>query len=278
MQWNTRRKVIDLSKGGIIMGIINATPDSFSDGGRYSGNAAVRRAIKLQQDGAQIIDIGGESTKPGADCVSLAEEIDRVVPVIEELRAASDVQISVDTSKAEVARLAIAAGADIVNDVTGCNGDPEMVSVCAEHEVGVVIMHMQGSPKTMQQNPSYDDVVSEVRAFFSERYSFLKSHGIRPDAICFDPGIGFGKTHEHNMTLLNAVGEISVHDRPILLGVSRKSLIGRALGLEDPKERDAATCALTVQARMAGCMLHRVHAVRENYDALKMIEEVIKYG
>ena len=259
------------------MGIINATPDSFSDGGDCAGDKAVLQAIKLQIEGAEIIDIGGESTKPGADSVSVDKELARVIPVIKGLRAVSEVLISIDTSKAEVARQAIDAGADIVNDVTGCS-DPEMAGVCAGAGVGIIVMHMQGSPKTMQTNPNYADVVSEVQEFFKNRYSYLKSQGVKHDAICFDPGIGFGKTHEHNLKLLNALGEISIENRPVLLGISRKSLIGKALGIEEPKMRDAATTALTTQARLAGCMLHRVHSVRENVNALRMVEEVMKYA
>jgi len=278
MQWKTRRRIIDLSQRGMVMGIMNATPDSFSDGGDCTSENAIRYAIRMMQEGAEIIDIGGESTKPGADPVSVDEELARVIPLIKDLRDVSDVLISIDTSKAEVARQAIEAGADIVNDVTGCTGDLEMASVCAETGVGIVVMHMQGTPKTMQANPSYADVVSEVQDFFKERYTYLKSQGVAHDAICFDPGIGFGKTQEHNLKLLNSLDKISIENRPLLLGVSRKSLIGKALGIEDPKQRDAATAALTTQARLAGCMLHRVHAVRENVDALRMIEEVMQHA
>lgn len=283
MQWQTRRRVIDLSERGMIMGILNATPDSFSDGGDYDvdGDAGLRCALKLIQEGAEIIDVGGESTKPSADPVSESEELRRVIPLIQNLRSVSDVLISVDTTKAEVARQAIDAGADIVNDVTGCSGDVKMAEVCAQSGVGVIVMHMQGTPKTMQENPSYDDVVEEVQSFFRERYAELTAKGVKGSAICFDPGIGFGKTHEHNLNLINALAEISIEGRPMMLGVSRKSMIGRALGTvesEDPKQRDAATVALTVHGRNLGCMLHRVHAVRENVDAMRMMEEVLKYG
>lgn len=278
MQWKTCRGIIDLSERGMVMGIVNATPDSFSDGGDHRGDNALDHAIRLMKEGAGIIDIGGESTKPGAEPVSLADELERVIPVIRALRSVSDVFISIDTSKGEVAREAIAAGADIVNDVTGCTGDAEMAKVCADSGVGVVVMHMQGSPETMQVNPSYDDVVNEVQAFFKERYIHLRSEGVEGEAICFDPGIGFGKRHEHNLKLLNSLDKVSIEGRPLLLGVSRKSLIGEALGIEDPKSRDAATTALTAQGRLAGCMLHRVHAVRENVDALRMVEEVMKYA
>ena len=278
MQWKTRRRAIDLRHDGIIMGIPHATPDSFSDGGQHEGEEAVRHAIRMQQDGAQIIDIGGESTRPGAAKVTVEEELSRVIPVIKKIREVSDVLISIDTSKAEVARKAIEAGADIVNDVSGCTADPEMISVCAETGAGIVVMHMQGTPQTMQDKPDYADVVSEVRAFFNERYATLTKAGVANDAICFDPGIGFGKTDTHYLTLMNALTEMAVQDRPVLLGVSRKSMIGRILEIEDAEDRDAATVALTTFARLSGCKLHRVHDVRKNYDAMRMIEEVMKYA
>ena len=276
MRWKTRRKIIDLSEHGMIMGILNATPDSFSDGGNFSVvETAVQHAIKMQQEGAQIIDIGGESTRPGAEKVSADLEIKRVVPVIEKLRSVSDVIISIDTSKAIVAEATIRAGADIVNDVSGCS-DPAMPEVCKEHGAGLVIMHMQGNPQTMQENPRYSDVVSEVREYFEERYESLVGMGIDPTCLCFDPGIGFGKSHEHNLTLIRELKSLPIKQRPLLLGVSRKSVIGKAVGIENPQERDGATVALTAAGRMAGCMLHRVHAVRENYDALRMVESVMQ--
>ncbi len=278
MRWKTRRRVIDLSHDGIIMGILNATPDSFSDGGEHHGEAAVRHAIKMLQDGAGIIDVGGESTRPGADKIGVEDELRRVIPVIKGIRDISDVLISIDTTKAAVAREAIKAGADIVNDVSGCMTDPEMISICVESGVGVVVMHMQGTPETMQDDPNYEDVVINIRDYFKERYQTLTECGVESDAICFDPGIGFGKTDDHNLTLMNTLNKMTVSGRPVLLGVSRKSMIGRTLEIEDAEDRDAATSGLTAFARLSGCMLHRVHDVRGNYDAMRMIEEVMKYG
>jgi len=269
-----------LDSEAVVMGILNATPDSFSDGGEYDTiNSAILRAVQMRNDGARIIDIGGESTRPGAVPVKKEEELSRVLPVIQELRKMPDfdeIFISVDTSKAAVAHDAIQAGADIVNDVTGCTGDPEMIRVCNEHGVGVVVMHMQGTPETMQKNPSYNDVLDELKTFFVERYRTLTEAGIEPEKICFDPGIGFGKTDEHNLQLLRNLGEVCIEKRPVLLGVSRKSLFGRLLGIDAPQERDAATIALTSLARNNGCMLHRVHDVKGNYDAIRMTEQWMK--
>lgn len=269
---------MDLSSDGMIMGILNITPDSFSDGGENNEGNAVWTAIKMQQDGAKIIDVGGESTRPGSVAVTLEEELKRVIPVIKGIRDVSDVLISVDTQKAAVASAAIDAGADIINDVSGCTADPEMVSVCAETGAGVVVMHMQGTPETMQQKPNYANVVEEIKRYFRERYKVLTDAGVAAEAICFDSGIGFGKTDEHNFQLLHALGEMQVESRPILLGVSRKSFIGRVLEIDEAVERDAATVALTTFGRLSGCKLHRVHDVRKNYDAMMMIEEVMKRG
>lgn len=261
------------------MGILNVTPDSFSDGGESNTmELAVKRAGEMRDDGALIIDIGGESTRPGAAVVSVEEEMARVVPVIRGLRERREfdgVYISVDTSKAAVARAAIEAGADIVNDVTGCTADAEMIGVCAEEGVGVVVMHMQGTPETMQDNPSYEDVRREVQGFFAERLETLVEAGVDAECVCFDPGIGFGKSDGHNLSLLANINEISVGGRPVLLGVSRKSLFGRLLGIKSPQERDAATVAVTTLARRCGCMLHRVHEVRGNHDALRMTEQLM---
>ncbi len=257
------------------MGILNVTPDSFSDGGvHFEIQAALTHARRMIAEGAAIIDIGGESTRPGAAPVSPEEEIARTVPVISALRNEWDGVISIDTSKAAVARAAIAAGADVVNDVSGLTEDPAMIEVCAESGVGVVVMHMQGSPRTMQLAPAYQNVVAEVRAFFQERFTTLTRAGITAEAICFDPGIGFGKDLEHNLSLLRALAEISTEGRPILLGVSRKSFIARLLGTPDPQARDWPTVAITAHARELGVMLHRVHEVKSNVQALRMIEAI----
>ena len=257
------------------MGILNVTPDSFSDGGRHANTeTAIRHAREMIRDGAALIDIGGESTRPGANSVSAANEIHRTAPVIAALRAEWGGWISIDTSKAEVAAAALAAGADIVNDVSGLRADPAMPGVCAGYGCGIVVMHMQGEPRTMQTSPHYEDVVAEVRAFFHERMTALTNAGIDPETLCFDPGIGFGKTLDHNLALLRALDTLGPPGRPLLLGVSRKSFIAKILGSEDLSLRDWPTVAITAQAREKNVMLHRVHDVRPNLEALRMTEAI----
>jgi len=226
-------------------------------------------------EGAALIDIGGESTRPGAVPVSAVDEIQRTVPVVRALRAEWDGLISIDTSKAAVAESALAAGADIVNDVTGLRGDPAMVEVCVSSSCGVVVMHMRGEPRTMQMAPEYADVVAEVREFFRERMEALIGAGMHLEALCFDPGIGFGKALDHNLALLRALGELSPVGRPLLLGVSRKSFIGAVLGTNDLGLRDWPTVAVTSRAREQGVMLHRVHDIRPNLEALRMTEAIL---
>ena len=226
-------------------------------------------------EGAELIDIGGESTRPGAASVGAAEEMMRTVPVIAALRAEWDGLISIDTTKAVVARAALAAGADIVNDVSGLLADDEMAAVCAASGCGVVVMHMQGIPQTMQKSPHYADVVGEVSKFFEERLATLTTAGIDPAALCFDPGIGFGKTLDHNLALLRALPQIAVAGRPLLLGVSRKSFIGKILGTADLDAREWPTVAITSNAREQGVMLHRVHSVKPNLEALRMTEAIL---
>ena len=276
MLWKTRRHSIDLSHHGMIMGILNTTPDSFSDGGRHARlEEALAHASLMISEGAGIIDIGGESTRPGAEPVSVADEIDRTAPVIASLRKQWDGLISIDTSKAEVAKAALEAGADIVNDVTGLKGDPAMASVCATARCGVVVMHMQGEPRTMQMEPFYKDVVADVKGFFEERLTTLTSAGIAAEALCFDPGIGFGKNLGHNLELLRSLDQLSVSGRPVLLGISRKSFIGKLLGDPDLGLREWPTVALTSFGRGKGAMIHRVHAVKRNLEAMRMTEAII---
>ena len=283
MIWRTKddaqRGEIDLSSKAVVMGILNVTPDSFSDGGEnFSFDTAINRAREMVTEGALIIDIGGESTRPGATAVSVTEEIARVVPVITKLRELKEFDqtyISVDTSKSKVAEAAIKAGADIINDVTGCTVDAEMIPLAARTGVGLVVMHMQGTPEMMQDDPSYINVLTEVKEFFSERIQTLIRAGVKEECVCFDPGIGFGKTDAHNLSLLANIDNMEVEGRPILLGVSRKSLFGRLLGVNDPQERDAATISMTTLARNKGCMLHRVHDVKGNCDALRMTEHYL---
>lgn len=259
------------------MGILNVTPDSFSDGGLHDDpDEALRHAERMIKAGATVLDIGGESTRPGSMPVPAEEEIRRTLPVIKTLRRRWDGWISIDTMKASVARAALSAGADVVNDVSGLTADPEMPEACAESECAVVVMHMQGRPETMQQTPHYTDVTEEVRGFFHERFESLARHGIKPDHMVFDPGIGFGKTLEHNLALLRSLDRLAPAGRPVLLGVSRKSFIGQVLGEPSQAFRDWPTVALTASAREHGVMLHRVHDVSPNLDALRMVEAIMR--
>jgi dihydropteroate synthase len=257
------------------MGVLNVTPDSFSDGGRFADPAAaVACGLAMAAEGAAILDVGGESTRPGAEPVPADVESARVLPVIRGLRARWDGLISIDTAKAAVAAAALEAGADIVNDVTGLRGDPAMAAVCRAARCGVVVMHMQGEPRTMQQAPFYQDVAAEVAAFLLARRDALVAAGLEADRLCYDPGIGFGKTVAHNLELLRALGRLAPPGRPLLLGVSRKSFLGRVLGTGDLAAREWPTVALTAWAREAGARVFRVHEVRPNVEALRMAEEV----
>jgi dihydropteroate synthase len=253
-----------------IMGVVNVTPDSFSDGGLYlDTGAAVAHGLRLEAEGAAILDIGGESTRPGALPVGAEEERRRVIPVIEGLRAAgATAQLSVDTSKAPVAGAALKAGATLVNDVTAFRGDPAIVSLVADAKSDCCLMHMLGEPRTMQQHPRYDDVVSEVKAFLAERMAFAISEGVAEHRIMLDPGIGFGKTVEHNLELLRRLDEIVALGRPVVVGTSRKSFLGRLTGREDPGERLPGTIATNVLAFERGARVFRVHDVAPVRDAL----------
>lgn len=276
MEWRFRDHVLDLSRRGEIMAILNVTPDSFSDGGEYEQvETAARRALQMLDEGAAIIDVGGESTRPGAGAVAEEEEIRRVVPVIEKVIAARpDALISIDTMKPAVARAALAAGAAIINDVSGFR-DPGMIAVAAETGAGAVVMHMQGTPRTMQESPTYDDVRAEVKEFFEDRFAALIEGGVLPERIVLDPGIGFGKTLEHNLALLRELPALAVSGRPLLLGVSRKSFLGTLTGNDDPAGRDLTTAAVTSFAREQGVLLHRVHSVRPNLESLRMTEGIL---
>jgi dihydropteroate synthase len=251
-----------------VMGIVNVTPDSFSDGGvHFDPDVAASAARRMFEAGAAIVDIGGESTRPGSDGVSLDEELRRVVPVVERLQG--DVPVSIDTAKAEVARRALELGAELVNDVTAFRSEPALAEVCAAHDAYVCLMHMQGEPRTMQLDPRYDDVASEVTAFLEERMTFAIEHGVREDRICLDPGIGFGKTVEHNVELLRRMDVLLALGRPVMIGVSRKSSLGRLAG--DPHATTGplgASVAAAVAAYERGATILRVHDVREHVDAL----------
>ena len=278
VNWKTGNRVLEL-KRGVIMGILNVTPDSFSDGGHFETVAsALEQARAMISEGAEIVDIGGESTRPGAAPVSENEELSRTIPVVEAVRNEWQGLISIDTTKAAVARAALLAGADIVNDISGLRADAAMVEVCRGSKCGIVVMHMQGEPSTMQESPSYRDVVVEVRHYFEERFRALTAAGIEADRLCFDPGIGFGKTLEHNLSLLRDLDQLVVGLRPLLIGLSRKSFIGKVLGDDSPSLREWPTVALTAATRRKGALVHRVHAVRENRDALRMAEAVLSAG
>lgn len=273
MIWKTNGRNLDLSAQAQVMGILNTTPDSFSDGGKFDAPAAaLGHARQMISEGAAIIDIGGESTRPGALAVSAEQEIRRTAATIRAIRSEWDGLISIDTTKSSVAREALAAGADIVNDVSGLTADPEMAAVCAASDCGIVIMHMQGTPADMQDTPTYSDVTEDVRRFFVDRLAYLTTLGIDPTRLCFDPGIGFGKTLEHNLALLQQLPTLAPSGRPLLLGVSRKSFLAKITAAAELHEREAPTAALTALARSRGIMLHRVHDVKGNLAALRATE------
>lgn len=257
-----------------VMGILNATDDSFFPGSRVgSVENAVNIAMKMIEDGAEILDIGGESTRPGSDPVTEEQEINRVVPVIEGIRKKNkDILISVDTYRAKTAEEAIKAGADIINDISAMTFDDNMAEVAVKYDAPVILMHIKGTPKDMQKNPHYDDVVGEVRGFFKERIDYAISRGIKRDKIILDPGIGFGKNYDHNIELIKKIDSFYEFNMPILLAVSRKTFIGLALGNIPVEERLEGTIAVSCYAAMKNVDMIRVHDVLENKKAIKMIE------
>lgn len=260
------------------MGILNVTPDSFSDGGRFlKEQDAVCQAMRMIREGADIIDIGGESTRPGSEPVPTDEELKRVLPVIRRLKALTDVPLSIDTVKPAVADEALAAGAVIVNDVAANREDRAMWEVLAKHKAGYVLMHMQGTPRTMQDAPCYDDVVSEVRSFFKERLQSLESNGVLPEQVAIDPGIGFGKTLEHNLKLIAGMPAFIQLQRPQLLGVSRKSFMGKLFNA-GPDERLPASLACAAWATGHGADILRVHDVAETVQVVRMVEALQNYS
>jgi dihydropteroate synthase len=257
-----------------IMGVVNVTPDSFSDGGLFlDAEAATAHGRLLLAEGAHIVDVGGESTRPGAAAVPADEERGRTEPVVRAL-AAEGGTVSIDTSKLAVAEAALDAGAAIVNDITALRASPELAELCADRRCGLVLMHMQGTPRTMQDDPVYDDVVDDVKAFLAARLDFAVSKGVAEDAIWLDPGIGFGKTLEHNLELLRRLAELRELGRPILIGTSRKSFIGKLTG-RDAKARLGGTIASNVIALANGAEIFRVHDVREAREALVVAEAVL---
>lgn len=276
MIWQTSRRAFDLTHRGVIMGVINVTPDSFSDGGAFgTAQAAIDHGLRLAAEGAEILDIGGESTRPGSEAVPVGEELRRVLPVIEGLAGRTSAALSIDTSKADIARAAMAAGAEIINDVTALRGDEAMAEIAAQTNAGVVLMHMRGTPRTMQKDPHYDDVAREVADFFRERLAAAHSAGIAAGRLAIDPGIGFGKTVEHNLELVASLGAFADLGCPVVLGVSRKSFLAAAAGCEAIADRDAPTVALTGLGRERGARIFRVHAVRPNVAALRVTEAVL---
>jgi dihydropteroate synthase len=287
MLWHTARGILDLTQEAAIMGILNVTPDSFSDGGRFGDDLIqqpLAAALAMIHEGAAIIDVGGESTRPGAESISVEEETARVLPVVRALaRRVPSLLISVDTSKAAVAEAALAAGAAIINDVTALRGDPRMAEVACRHHAGVVLMHMLGTPRTMQDAPAYqdDDVTGAVQDFFCERFAFALRAGLEPARLAFDPGLGFGKTAAHNLTLCRCLDQLAANTpagRPIVFGASRKRFVAQAAKLDParpPTARDAATAALSALAREKGARVLRVHAVRPNVEAVRAAESVM---
>jgi dihydropteroate synthase len=273
--WKTKRRSFDLTHRGIIMGVLNVTPDSFSDGGTFlETETAVVHGLRMEAEGAEIIDVGGESTRPGALKVDLEEELRRVVPVVRGLRGRSNVLISIDTSKAAVAKEAVRCGADIINDVTALLGDPGMAEVAALSGVGIILMHMRGEPRTMQRDPHYEDVVAEVAEFLRQRVSAAIGYGMAVESIAIDPGIGFGKRPEHNLALIRSLETLTGLGRPILVGVSRKSFLHWLADAPAIADRFWPGVALTSFCREKGARIFRVHEPKPHHDALRMTEAI----
>ena len=267
---------IRFPRPALVMGVVNVTPDSFSDGGRFfEPSAAIEHALKLVEQGADIIDIGGESTRPSATPVTEDDELSRVLPVIEQLKRRSGVLLSIDTMKPGVARAAVGAGAVIVNDVGASRFDPEMVGIVKQTGAAYVLMHMQGTPQTMQKNPRYENVVAEVDEFFSRGLDKLNSFGVAREQVVLDVGIGFGKTPEHNLQLLGALGDFTSWNRPMMVGASRKSFLGKLTGQAEASARLPGSLACACWARAAGAHIFRVHDVAETRQALRTIEAIM---
>lgn len=270
--WDLGRRQITWRQRPLVMGILNVTPDSFSDGGQHtSPERASEVALQMEAEGADIIDIGGESTRPYSDPVSADEETERVLPVLQLLKDRLSIPISIDTSKATVAAEAVKAGAEIINDVTGLEGDPAMLEVARGSGVGICVMHMRGTPQTMQDNPAYSNVVEEILAYLIARRDRCVQAGIEQQRICLDPGIGFGKTHEHNLELLRSVARFRDAECPILIGHSRKGFIGKILQ-DKSADRTAATIGVSLAVAAAGADVIRVHDVKPTVDALRLFE------
>jgi dihydropteroate synthase len=258
-----------------IMGILNVTPDSFSDGGLFfEKDKAIEHGLRMFSEGANIIDVGGESTRPGSDPVPVDEELKRVLPVISGMRKYTQSLISVDTSKSEIAKAALAEGANIINDITALRNDPKMLSVVAQTDAPVILMHMKGTPKTMQQHPTYENVIAEIKAFLEKQIQLAIKNGIKKENIILDPGIGFGKRFEDNLTLIRNLSDFATLDQPILVGISRKSFIGKILDLP-PREREEGTLASAVISVIQGAHILRVHDVAPIKRALLVAEAIL---
>jgi dihydropteroate synthase len=272
VRWTACDFVFNFPRPMVVMGVLNTTPDSFSDGGRFlDTDTATKHGLRLADEGAEIIDIGGESTRPGSEPVSVKEELRRVVPVIERLTKRCGAVISIDTQKPTVARAALDAGASIVNDIAANRQSTEMWRVVAEARAGYICMHMQGTPQTMQAEPHYDDVLLEVGDFFRERLAVMADHGVSSEQVALDPGIGFGKTLNHNIKLLSRLNRFSITERPLMVGVSRKSFIGKLLGTPT-NDRLPASLACAAWAAAEGAHIVRVHDVAETVQAVRMAE------
>jgi dihydropteroate synthase len=272
--WRVGERVLDFSSGALVMGVLNVTPDSFSDGGLFlDPEAAVAQGRMMTAAGAEIIDVGGESTRPGSTGVDARTEMDRVLPVIRRLAESTSALISIDTQKAEVAAAALAAGADIVNDVSALGSDPDLLGVARDGGASIILMHMRGRPRDMQRHPVYDDVTAEVGRFLVEAVDRAVAGGVDFERLAVDPGIGFGKTFDHNLTLLHRLDELTALDRPLVLGVSRKAFIGAVTGRE-PRERTAGGLALAAIGVMKGAAVIRTHDVARTVDAVRMAEAV----
>jgi dihydropteroate synthase len=265
---------LQLNNRTLIMGVLNVTPDSFSDGGLYfNKDAAIERGLALEHGGADIIDIGGESTRPYSEEVSLEDELARVIPVIDALKDRLKIPISIDTCKAEVAKQALKAGASMINDISALRFDPAMVSVAAEAGVPLILMHMKGTPGDMQDNPVYNDLISEIFDFLNNAIGMAEKAGIKRDMIILDPGIGFGKSFDHNLTIIRDLARFKELDRPIILGTSRKAFIGQILG-RNPEERDVGTMATLSAGILNGAHIVRVHNVKMAFETVRVIDSI----
>ncbi len=273
-----RNRRLNLSSRTHLMGVLNVTPDSFSDGGRfYKLDEAIKQGVSLAEEGADIIDVGGESTRPGSEPVPIEEELKRVIPVIEELAKRTDVPISIDTYKSKVAKEALDSGAQMVNDISALRFDPEMKNVVAYYKIPVALMHIQGTPRNMQENPFYENLIEEIKDYLKESIKIAKNAGIDEDKIIIDPGIGFGKTLEDNLKIIKKLKEFCSLDKPLLIGVSRKSFIGKILDIPVEERLEGSLAALTV-CIMSGANVLRVHDVKESKRVARLVDAILRIG